>query len=282
MKSFLLFLTVFASHCFYAQNELLNELTPRLAYTSDKTIAIDKSEFILINSKDTLYAKLKPKMNLSFLKESNYSGKNVIGRYKTIVFQYTDANSKKVYVVKQWSSPIVVFMDKRLPKKVIKKFEAFFSQIKGITNLNISFTNKLENSNYHIKTTSVEINAYNEDYTFYSEEDRINSPLTGGTYQLQTDKNNKFYSGILTINLQGKSDDHVLKQLKQLFYMSLGNFTQEYSDENSSVINNYYNNSDTISDFDLAILKIHYAVLYECKINGTIFNELIKLSKTNK
>src|SRR5690606_8501785 len=154
---------------------------PRLSFVHNVKRASDSVNFVVLNKTDTLYPKYKTDVDLSYLNASNYSTENIIGRYKILAFQFTTAKSKKIYELKQWNTPIIVFMDDNLPKEVIKKFKTFYSQIKGIPNLSISFTNNLENSNYFIKTVSKEINGYDKDFEFYSEEDRLNSPLTGGT-----------------------------------------------------------------------------------------------------
>src|SRR5690606_7114359 len=138
------------------QNEYIDIIQPRLSFVHNVKRASDSVNFVVLNKTDTLYPKYKTDVDLSYLNASNYSTENIIGRYKILAFQFTTAKSKKIYELKQWNTPIIVFMDDNLPKEVIKKFKTFYSQIKGIPNLSISFTNNLENSNYFIKTVSKE------------------------------------------------------------------------------------------------------------------------------
>ena len=66
--------------------------------------------------------------------------------------------------------------------------------------------------------------------------------------------------------------------MKQLFYLSLGNFTIKNYGLDYSLISIKYRNDETISKHDLDFLKIHYGKIYEQKINENLFNELKKIA----
>lgn len=281
MRFILFFLIIFISIKAECQESYSDIVKPRLSFVTDKNDATDLNEWVIIH-KDTFYSKYNTKHDLSYLDESLYS-EDLYYYYEYLAFRFTDENSKKIHYIIQWAAPIVIYMDKELPESVRSQFEDFYSQIKGIENLKISFTSKLENANYYIKTTSKTIKGYNDDYTFTSEKEKQNHALTGGTYKLQIDdNNNKYYSCILTVNPSNKDEINLLKQLKQLFYMSLGNFFISESFDEESILSTKYDNDSKISELDLDILKVHYALIYDQKINSTTFKKLLELSKKKK
>lgn len=272
---FLLFVSIAAPGIGQETSEVI--IKPRLSFVSGKQNATDTSKYVIIN-KDTFYSKYKTDLKIPFSEDNLYSNEKFLNRYRATVFMYSDENSKIIYELKQWATPIVVYLDKKLPKTFHEQFKKFYSQIKDVNNFKISFASKLEDANYYIKVTSSNINGYADDFKFYNEKDRLNSIFTGATYALQTDNNNKFYSGILTINPTNKNDGTLLKQLKQVFYMSLGNFQFGMTSDPHSILSKDYDNANIFFDFDLNILKAHYALIYDQKINGTTFSKLYKLT----
>lgn len=274
------FLFIFVFHFIsIGQNTYSDIVKPRLSFVSNKSESTDSSKIVVLNN-DTLYAKYDTYGDLSFLKDTSYSDKKIIRDYQNSLFRYSHENSKNVIILKQWNSPIVIYLDKELPKKVRKQFESFFSQVKGIDNLNISFTKDIEKANYYIKVVDEPVNGYKDDYEFESEEERNEFVFTGANYNLLTDNNAKFYSGILEINPESKDEFQMLKQLKQLFFFSLGQFTLNYySSQENRLRSDSYNNSEHISDYDLDLLRIHYKIIYDRKINGTTFQNLMKIAK---
>ncbi|WP_418511734.1 hypothetical protein [Corallibacter sp.] len=223
--------------------------------------------------------------DLDYLNASNYEYENMIKYYQRIVFCTIYDDTLYNYKLMQWSTDIVIYLDKNLPKSVANGFYDFISKsnINSVNNLNISFTKKVSEANYIIKMTPKMVNGYDKDFEFDSEEERKNSFLTGGTYELSTDQNNKFYSAVLEMSSKlKKTDDQFLKQLKQLFFKSLGNFVADNYKDTDSLLHKAYINSDTISEFDMNILKIHYGIIYEQIINGSKFRSLVKLANSNK
>lgn len=278
MKYNLFIISTFITFAMFGQKTDCDSIKPRLSFVPDKWTATDLSHYIIID-KDTLYASYKTDFDTSLLKSYLEDDEGFLNHYRMIVFLFTDKNSKVIYEVKQWAAPIIVYLDKNLPKTVRSQFEEFYSQIQDVKNLKIGFTSKLKDANYQIKVTTTPIKANKNDSEISNKKNNINSILNGGTYSLLTDDNNKFYSGILSININGRNDIDVIKQLKQLFFMSLGSFYGGFVSDNNSLLSKHYDNSSNFSDFDLKILKMHYHNIYEQKINGTTFLKLYNLSK---
>jgi hypothetical protein len=279
-KTFTLFLYL-VSISLFSQTNLDQFFEPRLLFDSQENITDQNTEIIILET-DTLYNLNSNTYDLSFLNDSLYIEK-FIKLYNAIGFGASNNELKREFVLKQWNAPIVIYFDKQIPKPVVKDFEIFYNQISSLEHLKISFTSNIKKANYYIKTTSESINAYNEDFKFDSEIERENSYFTGATYHLDTDGNNKFYNGILTINIErGNTNVAILKQLKQLFFLSLGNFDIGFKIDESSLLSNDYINSETFSRFDLDLLKLHYSIIYPQKIDNRTFTKLIKFSKTQK
>ncbi len=255
-------------------------VSSRKEFKYEKPLDLNISDIVILDN-DTLYDNSYRTFDLDFLKKKSYEYPRMLRYYERIVFCYTTSNPPIKYQLYQWNSPIVIFLDPKLPKDVINKFKVFFSseRLKSIINLNISFSKKLKNANYYIKTIDEDINGYDENYEFESVEERENSILTGITYNLVTDGNNKFHGCLLQINpekMNTKTD--LLKKLKQVFFKSLGNFIADNYKDKNSLLHKKYDNSDKISQFDLDILKIHYSVIYDQKIYGSTFKKLINLT----
>jgi hypothetical protein len=261
----ILFIVFIFTYCFaLSQNDNLKH---RIEFTADSEYSNSQTNKVVLSNK-VLYAKTREPY---LFNDSIFKLKKTLRLYKSLVFRHKDE-----LLLKQWNTPIIIYFDKKIPKTVIENFSQFYSQLNNIKNLNISFTKNIEKANYYIQSTNKNINAYPDTYTFKSEEERINSILTGATYSLITDKNNKFYAGILTINISNKDDLAILKQLKQLFYMGLGNFYSSKKFDRDSLLSDKYEKVDYISNFDLTLLKMHYINIYDQKITREIFNNLIK------
>ncbi len=278
-KTFIaLIITSFINSSFSQNNT--DDIIPYKRSFSIKKNELDKNEEKILIDNDTLYVNQSLHYNLSHLNSGSYSREKILTLYRSLVFHNSNEKTKNAVYLKQWNDDITICIDKKLPKQVIKDFKTFFSDINkyNIDNLNISFTNNIEKANFYIKTTSKIINE--EDYKFDSEEVKDKSLLYGATYDLTTDKNNKFYNGILLVNpSQSNSESRLLRQLKQLFYSSLGNFCiNSYIDESSLLYKNC-TNLKTISQLDIDLLRIHYGIIYDQKISRGIFKKLIKQSK---
>jgi len=233
----------------------------------------DKSYIILEN--DTLHTLERDVEYLYHLNEGNYS-KEIISRYYKQAFRYTTEDSKNVKYIKQWNDDIVIYIDSDFPKVVQKEFETFCEQFKKIRNLNIEFTKNKDKSNFYIKSVNKPVNGYDDQY-FESDEERKNFIYTGATYKLVIDNNKKYYAGILSVYISDSSNERLLKQLKQLFFSSLGQFDPSSYYEDSSILSKDYNNSPVLSENDLQLLQLNYVIIYQQKINSNTFVKLLKL-----
>lgn len=277
-KIFLICCFISSNICVKAQDNYYNIVKPRINVIPNKGQAVNTDEYIVLK-RDTLYAPLKEEPNLDFV-ESSRERRKLVYNYEAQVFRLTTEKSKTVYRLKQWSVPIIVYIDKDIPKEIRNDFITFFSQIKNIDNLSISFTSKLKDANYYIKTSTETINIYGDDDDFETEEERLNSTYYAGTYRLITDDNYKLHAGVLKVNLNDiPNDTKLLRQLKQLFFMSLGNFYLLNYYPEDSLLSEKYNNNDEFSIADINMLKMHYSIVYEQIINGSMFNKLQNLQK---
>lgn len=243
-------------------------------------IVSSRKDFRIIND-STIISKPNKTPNLKPFCEY-LDNKNLLNRYKSRVFRYSNKNSKKVFYVKQWNTQIIVYLDEKIPKEQKKELTNFFIKFNNINNLVVTCTNDIEKANYYIKVIDKSKHGYNEDYTFDNEEERRTFPLTNTTYNLLNDKSLKFYCGVLSINSEEFKNDLTLaiKKIKQVFFMSLGDFSLSYFGNKDSLLSDEYVNSDTLSKEDIDILKIHYSVLYDQKIHSNQFDEILTLTKT--
>lgn len=267
-----------------AQNKF-DSIVPHKRLFSSKQIYSSKNvrEQVII-SNDTLYDNynFSELEDVNYLNPSAYSYKNIFKTYQFAVFCNSTETSKTVYELKQWNTAIVVYLDPKLPKSIRKAFKTFFSSINKheIKNLNITFTNNIEKANFYIKTSSETIYTYGEDYVFNKKIDKEESITTGAIYHLLTDNNNKFYSGILSVNpSQSRTETKLLKQLKQMFFISLGHFQFSKYIGKDSLLSMEYNNSNKITEKDIELLRIHYGAIYDQRINGTTFKKLLNIHK---
>ena len=273
LKKYISFLLYVVSFTLVSQTNNKILLKPRFLFEKQK---VNTNNLVVLDS-DTLYNTNNRQYNFSYLNDF-LDDEKFLKDYKTMVFVYSYENSKTVYHISQWNTPIIVYIDPKIPKTIIKDFKKFYEQLDGIDNLSVQFTKDINKANYLIETTSKNIHVYGENYTFSSEDERENSIFSGVKYQLSRDDNSKFYSATLTINIEHNSNNN-LKQLKQLFFMSLGNFYSHHIYDQSSLLCDSYWNSTFISDTDLAILKLHYHIIYPQKVNSNTFNKLMKQSR---
>lgn len=254
---------ILISLLFYYQNtasqtDLILDFKKKKKYTSIKLSENKSKDYIIINN-DTLFNR-DHNLKIDNLEKfcDCFNNKEFNIQYSSAV-QFHLPKNKQVVETKQWNSQIIVFVDKSIDKTVKKKFVAFFKQINDIENFKISFTKSKKESNYLIKVSDSTISNFKSDTKEYNEL----SPYSKVTYNLTTDKNNKFYGGTLLIDKTILKDkDLTLKKLKQMFYMSLGPFANRESMPIESLLNPNYVESEIITDFDLKVLKTHYYKIY--------------------
>jgi len=175
----------------------------------------------------------------------------------------------------QWKSKIVIYLDKSLPKKIRKDFITFFQQINDIENLDIEFTRNKEKANYLIKDTSEDLLAKTDLY-----DKKESYPLSHVYYDLLNDTNSKFFGGTLSINLDAIKDKKlILPKLKQLFFISLGQFVIDRNVEKSSLLRIGYENTNQILEKDLSLLKLHYIQIHETPLSCLSYSKFISKLK---
>ncbi|WP_375241966.1 hypothetical protein [Lacinutrix sp.] len=186
---------VFTFFCFlslhlYSQNEDIITLNKSYEISStDKTLTVmfPKKETIAI---DTTVVKIYSSQ-LHFLKDfSILDNTSFIKNYKKHVFK-----SSKIRKINQFAAPIVIYIDKKLPKKVISDFTDFINDIPKIKNLEFSITNDIDNANYFIEVLNTEVSAFTNKHKEDLDEDAIkNYTFSRMTYKMYNNSNNKFIS----------------------------------------------------------------------------------------
>lgn len=198
----------------------------------------------------------------------------IIKRYKDVVFNNANCGVFDPVLTKQWNSKLIVYLDKSIPVWVKKDFIKFYKDLKDINNLKIEFTKNKEKANYLISTTEEDLLAKMD----ISDKDET-YPYSHVYYSLLTDDNSNFYGCKTEINLKAINDKSlILPKLKQLFFISLGQFTTDKKVENNSLLSYSYNNSSDISQKDLKLLKLHYLQIHDkplsCSTYGKFINNL--------
>ena len=205
-----------------------------------------------------------------------YTDDTLISNYKTAVFHYASNKDKKQKSY-QWNCDIDVYVDSAIPKKIKKDFIKFYSSLNHINNLKINFVNDVEESNYIIKLSDTLIS----NYKMGRHKNPELHPLSKIAYNMLADDNKKFLGGIAKIDLDHLSDKSLLLQkLKQMFFISLGQFIVNETFHETSLLSPNYKNNETISNEDLDLLKIHYIKIYDKPLSAFTINELIEKSKS--
>jgi hypothetical protein len=267
-KNFHLIISILFTTCIFCQTNYDEIITSR--------------KNILKTKDTTLYIKNTDKTDLTFLCKNNYKEEKIFSTYNYSVFQYSRKVKNKFLYINQWNTHIIVFFDKEISKNLIKRFKLYFNQLKNIKNLKISYTKDIENANYYFKVTNEKVSGFGKKYKFKKGFKKDIHPFYNMTYKLLTDKNNKFYSCITQINRQELQNNTLaFKKIKQLFYLSLGNFVIKKYGIDYSLISLKYSDEETISEHDLDFLKIHYGKIYEQKVDLKTFEKLKKIANEN-
>ncbi|MBT8245190.1 MAG: hypothetical protein HKP48_04910 [Winogradskyella sp.] len=246
----------------FSQDDIIAQ-DVRVEFISIKQISdTDKSKIIeTIYKKNDTLVRLKPEINKDDLDYfcNCFKTDSITRIYQILAFTHKrkrhDDNS-----INQWNSNVVVYFDKFFEKKTIDKFKLFFKPLNKIKNLHVSYTKKIKDANYHILNSKNTIKNYENNDSIYSE-----SFLTSkATYKLVNDNNNKYYSGKLLIDVDSLKDKSlILKKMKQLFFISLGQFQTNYFLGTKSLTSINYIETNRINSFDLMLLKLHYFKIHD-------------------
>nr|WP_321224319.1 hypothetical protein [uncultured Psychroserpens sp.] len=233
-----------------------------------------------ISNKDTFYFNQQRFKDLSSFKYNKETLPNFLKHYKSSVFFNSKKHSSRVYRLLQWKTPIVIYFDKSIPKKIIKKVKAFYSKIEDIENLSISYTNTIDKANYRIQITDETFNIIPEEFGITKELEKQMFFFTNCSYSIIKDNSNGIVACTLKINRkQLSNNDNILLNLKQGIFFSLGRFHLNYSlNPEESLTSVLYKNSDIMSDLDSSILRLHYYQLYNRHIDGTDFEQLFQIN----
>ncbi len=259
-----------------------------VCFTFPKGIQSQVNTSVLVNSEFDLSPltsisdeSIKTSEKLPFQKSKNYcsyiKNDSLVKLYKDVVFNNANYGIYDPVITMQWKSRIIIYLDKSIPKKIRKNFIGFFQQINDIENLNIEFTRNIEKANYLIKNTSEDLLTK---MNLYDKEDSY--PLSHVYYNLLSDNNSKFFGGTLSINLDAITDKSlILPKLKQLFFISLGQFVIDRNVEKNSLLRIGYENTTQISKKDLTLLKLHYIQLHDKPLSCLSYSKFITKLKLN-
>jgi hypothetical protein len=190
---------------------------------------------------------------------SLYDGINVSNfNFSKIDSKYTDVYISHVYTFKKdyetrltpkhWGRPVVIYLDKKIPKQVRKDFIFFVSLLPKHPNLKINITKNYNEANYYIKHTSEFI------------ENKTTDSLSQITYNLITDNTYKMIGGVLKMNCQSLGSlDNQKKILRQYFFLSLCQFFLKNNIEGeNSLLSKKYILSNTLANYDYVLFITHY------------------------
>ena len=94
-------------------------------------------------------------------------------QYLKSVFYYSDKDSEKVYRLKQWIDNVVIYFDKNIPKQVKREIIQFYLNMPKIENLDLSFTNNIEEANYFVKLVDKTYFNSRSFYKFKNEQEEL-------------------------------------------------------------------------------------------------------------
>lgn len=269
----------------YSQSDSL-KMNHKKKFVSIATIEASNmesnSEKIIIDN-DTLID-ISSKSNLSSLLDRTIiNDTKFLRQYRYIVFRSFNTSKNSTVRLVQWNAPVVIYLDKAIPKIIKEEFKAFISQFKGINNLSITISSEIDDANYLVTLVNEKIQVYTEDQLKnYDEDQKKELTFLNMTYNLINDNNDKYYCATLKINKASVLEDpNTITKLKKAFFMSLGSFTEVLISNKESFLNSSYINNKEISEFDKNILKVHYNTIYDFKVDLKTFIEIEKSLKNS-
>ncbi|RRO14432.1 hypothetical protein [Flavobacteriaceae bacterium 14752] len=266
MKYIIFFIFLIVAFKGFSQSVL--EKKPLTTYSFDKTEnPIFKQDSLVIN-------KSEKKINSEIFKQFGENADYYLYAYSNSVF---NRSSKKLSHIYQWMSPLSIYFDKSIPKSLKKSLTSLVEQIEeqDIRNLSISFVKDKDDANYLIKPTN---KTFNVNFNFKNEEERKAYVYNNGRYKLMIGSAKKPRGCILEMNFNNGLPLEVMKKnLNQLFFLSLGRFRVFKNFEyQHSFINASYQYSEKLDEFDIAMIKIHYNVIFNSPLTKKKFKEITK------
>lgn len=216
-------------------------------------------DFVILKT-DTLYAIESNYKKILF--ESERDGND----YLKAVFHYKNAKH-----LRQWKSEIKVYLSRKLDKKLRKKFKDYVNSFPQLDNFKVSVVKHLEHANYYIKGTRDFKSIF--EGKEYTEKTIRKSLYNNLNYKIKRDGDG-FKSCVLTFH-PDKIDDQesFLRRLKKVFFITTGQFQQNYWLKTKSLLNRKMDSIDDLTDFDRRLLRYHYEQLYQSSINVQTFIE---------
>lgn len=275
---YILVLFLILSNSGFSQNEE-QPPRPRISFTKldSKNVDIEELSYT-VSSKDTFHREEFKLLDLSKFEYDEEKTPRLLEHYKTSVFFGSKKTSRTVYRLLQWKAPLIIYFDKKIPNRIKKKVQAFYSQTNEIENLTITFTKDIEKANYRIYITDETFDIDPEDYGLIDALEKQKFFFTNCTYSLVKDNIDGIKACTMKISEKQLSNDEILLiNLKQGIFFSLGRFYSNYGlNPDESLTNLIYTNKDVLSDLDFSILRLHYYQLYNRRINGTDFENLFQ------
>lgn len=218
------------------------------------------TDFVVLK-KDTVYHSIS-----TVSKKVVFDSEDDANEYMMTIFHHRNAK-----YLKQWKEEVTVFISKELKPEILKKFKAFVQSFPQLKNFKVSIVKDKKLANYFIKTTSDFKSIH--DGKGYSEKQKRESNYYNLNYKIRA-VGSGFKSCILTFDPKRIYDDKVfLKQLKVVFFTTMGQFQQDSWRRNMSILN--YRNDDVhqLTDFDLRLLRYHYQHIFNESIEAIDFKD---------
>ncbi|PHR69251.1 MAG: hypothetical protein COA67_11010 [Lutibacter sp.] len=239
------------------------------------------SELLILENNDTLILTKRYIPKFSYPKFSSKKEKNRFKfRYSYIAFgSFNNKYSKNNFPIRQWNVPIKVYIDKSFSKENSIRIENFIKSfsVLEIPNLEIELVKNKNTANYYITTTNEILKVLDEKkLDQYSDERIKNRYKDNANYYLKNDANFNIYSCVLKVNPSTFIDkNNIIKKVKIRFFGSLGRFYPTMY-QKGSLLDTKYINNDTISTFDINVLKSHYNYIYPYKVDFNLFKIIEK------
>jgi hypothetical protein len=207
------------------------------------------SKLIFIRNEDTLVLDKNYKQPKGTSVPYEYQDSTFLHYYKKVAFNHPKDSVSKKTRMKYWKNDIKIFFSKSVSKKTRKNLMNFTENIsKNIDSLNITQTNKIEQSNFIIY--------YFGDYEYESR--MVNYNKTD--YYMYWNGKSQIYKNAIKLDPEAFFNESLrLYKLKRVFLQSLGHFEFINDFDCQSYFSNCYSSNKHLTELDMALLKYHYS-----------------------
>lgn len=218
----------------------------------------EKNNPYVVLKNDTIFSKTANYKKVFFDNEQDGND------YLKAVFHYKNAK-----YLKQWKSEVRVYLSKKIDKKLRKEMVHFINTFPRFKNFKVSIVNNLEKANYFVKGTK-DFKSIFEGKN-YSEKIIQKSLYNNLNYRLKSDGNG-YKSCVLSFHPDKIYDEEsFLKKFKIVFFITMGNFQQNYWLKTNSLLNRKVDSINNLTKFDQRLLRYHYLQLYNESIDVQTF-----------